>query len=261
MKETDHLIVTLHPNGVRELQLHRPQQRNAFDSALIQSLTLAIADAEQDPNTRLLLLSASGEYFCAGADIAWMKAAKDFTTEENIADAEKLGKLLEALYHFPKPTIAKVQGSAFGGAIGLICACDIAVGVIDAKLSFSEVRLGLVPAMISPYVVQAIGSRLAKKYFLTAEVFTASVAERMGLFTEVVPKNQLDQTIDELLHSLLLGGEKAQVVAKQLCLRQENGQRISTNVLANLLAIVRTSDEAQEGLSAFLDKRDPKWKK
>lgn len=261
MSDSNHLMIHLHPNGVRELQLHRSAQRNALDIALIHALCTAIEEASQDPGTRVLLLSASGEYFSAGADLQWMKAAKNYTESENIADAQVLGKLLQLLYQCPKPTLAKVQGSAFGGALGLICACDIAIGADQCTFSFPEVRLGLIPAIISPYTVQAIGMRWAKKLFLTGEVFTADLAASIGLLHQAVPKEQLDQRVEGEIQALLQASEQAQVACKKLCLEQSSIDPEQCNALAKAIALLRTRPEAQEGLAAFLEKRSPSWRK
>jgi methylglutaconyl-CoA hydratase len=208
------------------------------------------------------VLSSTGKSFCAGADLTWMKRAAGYSQEENLRDANRLAELMSTLNEFSKPTIARVQGPAYGGGVGLIAACDIAVGTYDAVFSLSEVKLGIVPAVISPYVLAAIGERYSRRYMLTAERFSAAEAYRIGLLHELVPgEEQLDEAIAEILDSLLANGPQAQAECKTL-IRIVAGQPIDEETIAETaqrITRVRASPEGREGLAAFLDKRQPNW--
>ena len=252
-----------HAGPVAHLQMQRPEVHNAFDARLIAELTEALQLLDRDESVRAVLLSGAGSTFSAGADLNWMLGMARATELENRRDSLRLAKLMHTLAFLSKPTIAKVNGSAYGGGVGLVACCDIAIGADGAKFSLSEVKLGLVPAVISPYVVAAIGARQARRYFLSAEVFSADEARRIGLLHEVVPGTGLDAAVDRVLHWLLKGGPVAQREAKQL-VRRIGGTSKSTQALvdrrnARLIARLRVSDEGQEGLSAFLDKRQPNW--
>jgi methylglutaconyl-CoA hydratase len=195
--------------GVARVTLNRPEIRNAFDDSVISRLQEIFQELEKDDSVRALVLAANGPAFCAGADLNWMKRMAGYGYEENLADARALAGMLAALDRLPKPTIARVHGPAFAGGTGLVAACDIAVGTPEAKFCFSEAKLGLSPATISPHVMRTIGERAARRYFLTAEVFGAEEALRIGLLTILTPGEGLDQTIDELLKHLLAGGSEA----------------------------------------------------
>ena len=217
---------------------------------------------DADPDVRAVVLSSTGKSFCAGADLNWMRSAAGYSADENLRDANRLAELLATLNQLPKPTIARVQGPAYGGGVGLIAACDIAVGTYDALFSLSEVKLGIIPAVISPYVLAAIGERYSRRYMLTAEPFSAAEAYRIGLLHEIVPGDeQLDEAIGEILDSLLANGPCAQAECKAL-IRVVAGQPIDEQTIAETaqrITRVRASPEGQEGLAAFLEKRPPHW--
>ena len=256
--------IRIERNGaVATLSLDRPQVHNAFDDRLIAETTAALVSLAADASLRALVLTGAGATFSAGADLNWMRRMATASAEENRDDALRLAKLLRALQFFPKPTLARVNGSAYGGGVGLIACCDIAIGVEGAKFSLSEVKLGLVPATIAPYVVQAIGPRQARRLFVSAEIFDATEAARIGLLHQCVPADELDEAVDRQLHYLAKGGPSAQHEAKLLALRTsgmtvESAERIDTEN-AELIARLRVSAEGQQGLSAFLEKRSPPW--
>ena len=252
-----------HDGAVASLQMQRPEVHNAFDARLILELTEALQHLERDASVRAVVLSGAGTTFSAGADLNWMLGMARATELENEQDSLRLAKLMHTLNFLSKPTIAKVNGSAYGGGVGLVACCDIAIGADGAKFSLSEVKLGLVPAVISPYVIAAIGARQARRLFLSAEVFPAKEAERIGLLHQCVPGGELDEAVDRSLHWLLKGGPKAQGEAKRLVasisgLASEHAAKADREN-ARLIARLRVSPEGQEGLSAFLDKRSPRW--
>jgi methylglutaconyl-CoA hydratase len=247
------------------LTLNRPQVHNAFDDGLIAEITAALGSLANDGGIRALVLTGAGATFSAGADLNWMRRMAQAGAEENRGDALRLAKLLRALQFFPKPTLARVNGSAYGGGVGLVACCDIAIGIEGAKFALSEVKLGLVPATIAPYVVQAIGPRHARRLFVGAEIFDAAEAARIGLLHHCVDANHLDEAVYRQLHFLAKGGPLAQHEAKLLALRTagmtvESAARIDTEN-AELIARLRVSPEGQQGLSAFLEKRPPSWLK
>lgn len=249
--------------GIARLALARPTVHNAFDAGLIAALSAALDTLAADPSVRALVLTGEGSTFSAGADLHWMRGMAKASEAENLADSLELARLMRGLNFFPKPTLARVNGSAYGGGVGLLACCDIAIGVEGAKFSLSEAKLGLVPAVISPYVVAAIGARQARKLFQTAEVFDAAEAARIGLLHRCVSAAELDEAIDRELHWLGKGGPIAQAEAKALALRmggmsRDEAERIDTEN-ARLIARLRVSPEGQEGLGAFLDKRAPRW--
>ena len=249
--------------GVARLTLARPDVHNAFDAGLIGALNAALDALATDDSVRALVLTGQGSTFSAGADLNWMRGMAKASEAENLADSLELARLMRTLNFFPKPTIARVNGSAYGGGVGLVACCDIAIGVEGAKFSLSEAKLGLVPAVISPYVVAAIGARQARKLFQTAEVFEAPEAERIGLLHRSVHPTELDEAVDRELHWLGKGGPIAQAEAKTLALRmggmsREDAERIDADN-ARLIAKLRVSAEGQEGLKAFLDKRPARW--
>ena len=245
------------------MTLNRPGVHNAFDDALIAELTNALLDCDADRGVRALVLTGAGASFSAGADLNWMRGMAAASEQENLADSLRLAGLMRSLNFLSKPVIARVNGSAYGGGVGLVACCDLAIGVEGAKFSLSEVKLGLVPAVISPYVVAAIGARQARRLFTSGEVFDAATAQRIGLLHDVVPAAQLDEAVDRALHFLAKGGPVAQAEAKQLALRTAGMTRGSTERIdadnAALIARLRVSREGQKGLAAFLDKRAPDW--
>lgn len=250
-------------NGVARVTLNRPDVRNAFDDVLISRLQEAFADIEKDKSIRVLVLAGNGPAFCAGADLNWMKRMAGYGYEQNLADARALADMLAALDRMPKPTIARVHGPAFAGGTGLVAACDIAVGTPEAKFCFSEAKLGLVPSTIGPHVMRAIGERAARRYFLTAEVFDAEEAYRIGLLSVLVPASELDSRIESLLKDLLAGGPEAHGKIKDL-VRAVSGRRVDDALVAETakhIAEVRVSPEGKEGIASFLEKRKPDWVK
>jgi len=247
--------------GIALIWLNRPAVRNAMNDTLIAELTDAFERAGEDDEVRAIMLAGQGSAFCAGGDLDWMKRARQFTPEENRADAAKLARLLRIIYEHPKPVVARVHGPAFAGGLGLVAACDIAVASTDAKFCLSEVKLGLIPAMISPYVIRAMGEAMARRYFLTAEVFEGAEAYRIGLVHEICVPDELDGTVNALLGHLVQGGPAALGEAKKL-IREVAGRPIDDALAADTaarIAAVRASDEGQEGIAAFFEKRRPSW--
>ncbi len=250
-----------HAGAIAHIWLNRPDVHNAFDAALIAELTAAFQQLSEDGSVRVIVLGGRGKSFSAGAQIQWMKAQGSATKEENLVDARCLAELFRTIADCPKPTFARVHGAAIGGGVGLVAACDIAIGSTNATFSTSEVRLGLIPATIAPYVVRAIGERQAQRYFLTAERLDAHTAERIGLLHEVVAEDQLDARVAMLIQAVLAGGPLAQRAAKEL-IRAVGSKPITVNLLedtARLIAEQRAGNEAKEGLAAFLEKRTPSW--
>ncbi len=248
-------------DAVATVTLERPDLHNAFDEVLIARLTGIFVDLDDDPAVRAVVLAGAGKSFCAGADLNWMKRMAAFGADENLADASALAAMLRALYSLSKPTIARVHGAAYGGGVGLVAACDIAIGAAEASFALSEAKLGLIPATIGPYVIEAIGARQARRYFLTAERFDAARALAIGLLHEVVPAQALDARIGEILKLLLAAGPAAQLECKAL-IRGVAHRPIDADVIAGTarhIAAVRVSDEGREGIAAFLGKRPPAW--
>lgn len=249
--------------AVAILTLARPQVHNAFDDALIARLTEALLEADTDPGVRAVVLTGAGSTFSAGADLGWMRRMAAAGAEENRADALRLAALMRTLNFLSKPTIARVNGAAYGGGIGLIACCDVAIGIEGTKFALSEVKLGLVPAVISPYIVAAIGARHARRLFISGEVFDDAEAMRISLLHHCVPASELDAAVERALHALGKGGPLAQHEAKRLALRLAGMTPDSADALdrehAALIATLRVSAEGQEGLGAFLDKRPPRW--
>ncbi len=248
-------------DGVARLTLNRPEVRNAFDDSLISELKKNFEEIENDKTVRVLVLAGNGPAFCAGADLNWMKRMAGYGYEQNLADAQALAGMLAALDRLPKPTIARVHGPVFAGGTGLVAACDIAVGTPEAKFCFSEAKLGLSPATISPHVLRAIGERAARRYFLTAEVFDAQEAFRIGLLSLLVKAEELDKTIEGLLEHLFAGGPEALRKIKDL-VRSVSGRPVEDALVADTakrIAEIRVSPEGKEGISSFLEKRKPSW--
>ena len=247
--------------GIARVTLDRPDVRNAFDDALIASLRKSFAEMEKDQSVRVVVLAGNGPAFCAGADLNWMKRMAGYGQDENLADARSLAEMLAALDRLPQPTIARVHGPAFAGGTGLVAACDIAVGTPEAKFCFSEAKLGLSPATISPYVMRAVGERAAHRYFLTAEVFGAEEALRIGMLSLLVPAADLDLRIDDLLKNLLAGGPQAHARIKEL-IRAVARRPLDDALIADTarrIAEIRVSPEGKEGIASFLEKRKAAW--
>ena len=248
--------------AVAWIWLNRPEVHNAFDAQLIHELTTAFTELAGAPDVRALVLAARGRSFCAGAQVQWMQQQGAASAEENLADARKLAGLFQAIATCPKPIIARVQGAAVGGGLGLVAACDLAIGANNATFATSEVRLGLIPSVISPYVVRAVGERHARRLFLTGERVDALYAERIGLLHAVVEPDLLDQRLDGMLEAILAGAPKAQAETKSLVLVVADVP-ISTDIVEETVQRIarrRADPEAAEGLSAFLEKRPPSWK-
>jgi len=248
--------------GVATVTLDRPDVHNAFDDRLIAELTTVLSDLSEDANVRVVVLAATGKNFSAGADLNWMKRMAGYSQAENLQGAEDLATLLQTLNFLPKPTIARVQGPAYGGGVGLVAACDIVVASPGVLFALTEVRLGLIPAVIGPYVVAAIGERAARRYFLTAERFDAVEALRLGLVTEVAQAD-LDTPVERYLEHLLAGGPQAQAESKKLIRRVGRGPINAAMIgdTAERIARVRTGAEAREGIAAFFEKRKPSWRR
>lgn len=255
------VLTTIDDRGVATITLNRPDKHNAFDDRVIADLTAAFQAVSEDRSVRVMVLAAQGKSFSAGADLGWMQRMTHYSYDENLRDANALANMLKSLNSLPVPTIARVQGAAFGGAVGLVSCCDMAVGTARASFSLSEVKIGLVPATISPYVIGAVGARAARRYFLTAERFDAQTALHLGLLSEVVEEKDLDSAIEKLIVALRGNGPQAITMAKQLV--YDVAHRPVDDALiqqtSELIAQVRVSAEGQEGLSAFLEKRQAGW--
>jgi methylglutaconyl-CoA hydratase len=248
-------------DGVAVVALNRPDVHNAFNEALIGELTEVLNVLDEDDTVRAVVLAGNGKSFCAGADLNWMKKMAGYGAEENLADAQALALMLRTLNGLSKPTVARVQGAAYGGGVGLTACCDIAIAAIEATFALSEAKLGLIPATISPYVIEAIGARQARRYFLTGERFDAAEAYRIGLVHDIVPIADLDDRVNEVLGTLLLAGPRAQLECKAL-IRGVAHRPIDAAVIsgtAEHIAAVRASPEGKEGVAAFLQKRTPAW--
>lgn len=246
---------------VATIWMNRPEVHNAFDEALIADLTAACRQLDADDSVRAVVLAGRGKSFSAGADLAWMKRAASYTVEENLTDAGALAAMLRTLADMKKPTVARVQGAALGGGTGLTAACDIAIASSTAVFATSEVKFGIIPSAISPYVLRAIGPRHALRYFQSAERISAERALTIGLVGEVVPLAELDNCIAKLVDALLQGGPQAQKAAKDLIVTV-NGKTIDKNIseeTAQRIARQRATCEAKEGIAAFLEKRPPNW--
>ena len=249
--------------GVARLMLDRPEIRNAFDDALIAGVTKALRELDADDAVRVVVLGGNGPAFCAGGDLNWMKRMSGYTYEQNLADAQGLAGMLKTLDRMKKPTIARVHGPAYAGGIGLVAACDIAVGVPEAKFCLSEAKIGLSPATISPYVVRAMGERMARRYFLSAEVFDGIEAHRIGLLSHVSASEKLDAEIDKILENLLAGGPQSMAKIKDLIRFVASGTVDDAMIAdtAKRIAEIRATPEGKEGVASFLEKRKPAWKR
>jgi methylglutaconyl-CoA hydratase len=247
--------------GIATVTLNRPDVRNAFNDEVIAELTATFAEYGERPEVRCIVLRAEGPAFCAGADLNWMKRMASYTYEENVADARALANMLRVLYKCPKPTIARVQGDVYAGGMGLVAACDVAVSVDTASYCLSEVKLGLIPATISPYVIRAMGARASHRYFLTAERFDAAEAHRIGFVHEVVKAGELDAKVGEIAQALVSAGPAAVKACKDLV--HDVADREIDHVLVEKtvkgIADIRVSEEGREGIQSFLGKRKPSW--
>ena len=255
------VTTSIDSRGVVTLTLNRPEKHNALDGATMSELDTALTNVANDPKARVVVLTGAGASFCAGADIGHMRSMLNMTEEQNVADALVLARLLRKLDELELPLIARVNGNAFGGGVGLIACADVAIGASSVKFALTEVRLGIVPAAISPYVVAAIGGRQARRLFLTAAPFTADDARELGLLHFTAPTEQLDQLVTEQIDHLLRGGPTALRAAKQLVRRVAHlhDREVLGDETARLLARLRVSPEGKEGLSAFLERRKSAW--
>jgi len=247
--------------AVTTVTLNRPEVRNAFNDEVITELTAVFLELGKRPEVRCIVLAGAGTAFCAGADLNWMKRMAGYTREENVEDASALARMLEVIYQCPKPTIARVQGDVYAGGTGLVAACDIAVSADTAQFCLSEVRLGLIPATISPYVIRAMGARAAHRYFLTAERFDAAEALRIGYVHQVVPAAELDAAVGTIAQSLVQAGPEAVKACKKL-VQDVAGHDIGASLIQRTvrgIADIRASEEGQEGIRSFLEKRKPNW--
>lgn len=248
-------------NAIAIVVLNRPEVHNAFNETLIAELTAALRALDADPAVRAVVLTGAGESFCAGADLNWMTKMAKFSWAQNLADVRALADALATLNGLSKPTLARVHGNVFGGGVGLVACCDIAIAEHNATFAFSEAKLGLIPATISPYVIEAIGARAARRYFLTGERFTAAEAFRLGLLHDLAPLPELDQRINEVLGFVVTAGPCAQAEGKAL-IRAVANRTVDAKVVADTaqrMARIRTTPEAKEGIAAFLAKRRATW--
>ncbi len=246
---------------VATVTLNRPDVRNAFNEAAIAELALAFDELGRDDTVRAIVLAANGPAFCAGGDLNWMKKMAGYSDAENLADATKLADMLRTIYLCPKPVVAKVQGDCYAGGMGLVAACDVTVAVYEANFCLSEVKLGLIPATISPYVIKAMGENAARRYFLTAERFPAREAHRIGFVHEVVTADDLDESVAAIVKSLVSNSPHAVQQAK-LLVRDVAGKPVDDALLADSarrIAQIRASQEGREGVASFLEKRKPTW--
>ncbi|MFZ6849221.1 enoyl-CoA hydratase/isomerase family protein [Undibacterium sp. RuRC25W] len=247
--------------SVATVTLNRPDVRNAFNEATIAEITQVFRQLDTEPRVRAVVLAANGLAFCAGADLNWMKKMADYTHAENLVDAGQLAAMLAAIYHCSKPVVAKVQGDCYAGGMGLVAACDIAISVDSANYCLSEVKLGLIPATISPYVIKAMGESAARRYFITAERFSASEAQRIGFVHEVVAADALDSKVAEIVKALVTNSPNAVRQAKKLVQDVASREVTPELVAATVegIAHIRASDEGREGVRSFLEKRKPSW--
>lgn len=257
----DDVLWHVDDNGVATITLNRAAKHNAFDACTIDLLIHRLDYLALRTDVRCLVLRSNGKHFSSGADLNWMQSMADSTRQDNFVDAQNLARLMETLDSFPQPTIAVVQGSAYGGALGLICCSDIAIASQSANFCLSEVRLGLVPATIAPYVMRAMGNRQARRYILSGEVISAEDAERFGIVHEVKEAKQLENAVDSVIKTLLLNSPDAMRKAKTLC-HQCHQNPIDQQLIhytSKLIADIRVSPQGQDGLQAFLEKRSPSW--
>ncbi|GAB4040230.1 MAG: enoyl-CoA hydratase/isomerase family protein [Rubrivivax sp.] len=247
---------------VARVYLNRPEVRNAFNDGVIAELTVAFARLGQDPGLRALVLGGHGKAFCAGADLAWMRAMAGYTWEQNRADAQALADMLWTLYRCPLPIVGRIHGDCYAGGLGLAAVCDVRVAAEGVQFCLSEAKLGLLPATIAPYVVRALGEQASRRYFVTAERFDAAQAQRLGFVHECVPAEALDAKVDEIVAALVANGPAAVKACKAL-VQDVGGREITEDLRAETarrIADIRASDEGREGIQSFLNKRDPAWR-
>ena len=257
---SDALLVETDTRGVCTVTLHRPDRHNAFDDRLIALLLRKLEEIEDDPTVRVVVLTGTGKSFSSGADLEWMRGMAKYNEEANREDARRVAELMERLNNLSKPTVARINGPAFAGAIGLIACCDIVIAAERAEFAISEVRLGLAPAVISPYVIAAIGEREARRLFMTAERISSEEARRIGLVHVVASDETLADTVEKYIEYLLKAGPNALTECKRLILRLTEREPAAEET-ADVIARLRVSDEGQEGMTAFFEKRKPKWVK
>jgi methylglutaconyl-CoA hydratase len=249
--------------GVLTLNMHRPQVHNAFNINMISDLTEKLLEADHNDSVRIVVITGSGSCFSAGADLNWMRSLVDASLEDNESDALRLAKLMRSLNYLSKPSIARINGAAFGGGLGLITACDITIAVDNARFGLTEARLGLAPAVISPYVIRRIGEANARRYFLSGERFAGQQALDIGLVQQLVPADLLNDAVEDIIKELLKSGPLAVAECKQLAFEiaghNAKSQQAIDEYTAKLIARLRVSAEGQEGLAAFLEKRKPDW--
>ncbi len=249
--------------GVLTLCMNRPRVHNAFDAEMIRELTGALQTADKNETVRMVVITGTGSCFSAGADLNWMRSLVEASQDENKRDALRLAGLMRSLNYLSKPTIAKINGAAFGGGLGLIAACDITVAVDNTRFGLTEAHLGLAPAVISPYVIRRIGETYARRYFLSAERFDSQRAYDIGLIQQIVAAEQLDDVVEDNIRQVLKSGPTAVAECKQLVFKiaghNADSQKITDKYTAGLIARLRVSSEGQEGLAAFLEKRKPGW--
>ncbi|MEM8951545.1 MAG: enoyl-CoA hydratase-related protein [Pseudomonadota bacterium] len=249
-------------DGVAVITLERPEIHNAFDDRLIVMLTETLESVGKDDGVRALMLTGHGKSFSAGADLNWMRRSADYGEDDNLKDARALARLMATLDRLPKPTVAKVNGAALGGGVGLICCCDIAIASEHARFGTTEVKLGIMPSVIGPYVIRTIGAREARRIMLTGERFKAAEALRLGLVHHVVPAEELEQSVEAVVTELLSSGPLA-MQATKILIQDLAGSAITTDMVdetAKRIAVLRATPEAKEGLGAFLEKRQPNWR-
>jgi methylglutaconyl-CoA hydratase len=248
--------LTVDGGDIVRVTLNRPEVRNAFNEGLIAELQDIFTKLGSDERCRVIVLQANGKSFCAGADLNWMKSMANFTKEENVADSRKMAVMLNTIYACPKPVIAKVQGDAYAGGVGLASVCDILIASNQVRFCISEAKLGLLPATIAPYVIRALGEQASRRYFVTAEIFTASQAKEIGFVHELVDPDALDSKVDEVCQAILSNGPMAVMACKKI-VRDISQQAITPALLEDTverIASIRTSDEAQVRMKAFLEK-------
>lgn len=258
---SEYVLYDCDARGVATVTLNNPEKHNAFDDTIISALSHLFHEIAKCHDINLMVLASTGKSFSAGADLGWMKRMASYSYEENLKDANALAHMLRNLNFLPQPTIAKVQGAAFGGAVGLASCCDIVLASEKASFCLSEVKLGLIPATISPYVVNAIGQKASRRYFQTAERFFADKAQQLGLVDEISPLASLDDDVEEMVKVLLANGPSAVRQAKQLAfdVAYQNIDEALIETTSERIAAIRVSEEGQEGLSSFFEKRQPTW--
>jgi methylglutaconyl-CoA hydratase len=257
----DTVLLEVNEQGIATVTLNNPEKHNAFDDVIIKQLTTIFNDISERDDISIMILASNGKSFSAGADLGWMKRMAGYSYEDNLKDANALAQMLKALNFLPQTTIAKIQGAAFGGAVGLASCCDIVIASTKASFCLSEVKLGLIPATISPYVVDAIGLKASRRYFQTAERFFADKAQQLGLVDEIVAPNELTAEVNSMVTKLLANGSQARRQAKKLS-QDVAFQTIDEKLLTDTserIAAIRVSTEGQEGLTAFFEKRTPNW--